>query len=216
MEAIAAALLRPATHRGLTTTRTALKTQIRTKATAARAKRSANIPPHPSFLAPDSREHQDTIVFNPPSSSASVYHTPFKFLPKNDPRRRANLASLFESHFGTYTAGSIAKIPELRLSREKNMVGNPQRRDSAPVTKSIIEEIRALRQEDPYTWSVRKLSVKYDLPMNLIMAATQGSKEKNLFEKRKLALIQERYTPAKRKAMEDRKRRAEMLARGDL
>lgn len=216
MEAIAAALLRPATHRSLTTTRTALKTQIRTKATAARAKRAANIPPHPSFLSHDSLQQQDTIVFNPPSASASVYHTPFKFLPKEDPRRRANLASLFESHFGAHTPASVAQIPVVRFSREKHMVGNTERRDAAPITKEIVAEVRALRQNDPYTWSVRALSKKYELPMNLVMAMTQGSQEKNEFEKRKLALLQERYSPAKRKAMEDRKRRADMIARGDL
>lgn len=221
MEAIIAALLRPATHRvGLitSTTRTALKSQIRTKATAARTKRAANIPPHPSFLDHDSQQQQDTIVFNPPAASASVYHTPFKFLPKTDPRRRANLASLFESHFGVHaTADGLANLPEVRLTREKNMEGNTERRDRTPITKELIAEIRALRKNDPYTWSVRALSYKYALPFNLIMAATGNSvPQKSEFERRKKALLEERYSPAKRKAMEDRKRRAEMLARGDL
>lgn len=214
MEAAAASLLRPAARRCLTSTRTALKHQIRSKATAARTKRSLNIPPHPSFLTPDARLQQDTIVFNPPSASTSVYHTPFKFLPKNDPRRRANLPSLFESHFGsTNTSATIEQMPTVRFSREKDIHQNPER---APVTKAEVEEMRALRASDPHKWSVRALSAKFDLPMGFVMACCQAPKEKIEFERRKMELIQKRWAPGKRKAMEDRKRRAEMLYNGEI
>ncbi|CAN8106124.1 unnamed protein product [Discula destructiva] len=216
MEAIAASLLRPATRSGLTTTRAALKHQIRCKATAARAKRAANIPPHPSFLVADSRLQQDTIVFNPPSASTNVYHTPFKFLPKNDPRRRANLASLFESHFGTHAPATIEQMPSVRLSREKNIAAIQNHARENPVTKAEVEEMRALRQQDPHKWSVRKLSAKFDLPMGFVMAACQAPREKVEFERRKMELVQQRWSPSKRKAMEERKRRAEMLYRGEI
>lgn len=216
MEAIAAAFLRPATRHGLTTTRTALKHQIRSKATSARAKRAANIPPHPSFLTPDAHLQQDTIIFNPPSATTSVYHTPFKFLPKNDPRRRANLASLFTSHFGAHTPDTISQMPHLRFSREKNISAMEERKRISPVTKAEVEELRALRKADPYKWTVRALSEKFDLPMTFVMAASQAPKEKADFEKRKQEMIEQKWTPHKRKAMEERKRRAEMLYRGEL
>lgn len=214
MEAIAASLVRPAAQRYLTGTPSALKHQIRSKATAARTKRALNIPPHPSFLTPDSRLEQDTIVFNPPSSSTSVYHTPFKFLPKTDPRRRANLPSLFESHFGsTSTTATLEQMPNVRLSRETKFHQNP---DRAPITKAEVEEMRALRISDPYKWSVRNLSAKFDMPMGFVMACCQAPKEKIDFERRKMELIQKRWSPSKKKAMEERQRKAEMLARGEI
>lgn len=214
MEAIAASLSRPASRRCLTSTRAALKTQIRSKATAARTRRSLNIPPHPSFLTPDTRLEQDTIVFNPPSASTSVYHTPFKFLPKNDPRRRANLTSLFESHFGsTHTPATLEQMPTVRLSREKDIHQNP---DRAPITKAEVEEMRALRLSDPHKWSVRNLSAKFDMPMGFVMACCQAPKEKIDFERRKMELIQKRWAPSKKKAMEERKKRAELLYRGEI
>ncbi|KAJ4396521.1 hypothetical protein N0V93_000741 [Gnomoniopsis smithogilvyi] len=214
MEALAASFCRPAARRCLTSTRTAIKHQIRSKATAARTRRSLNIPPHPSFLTPDARLEQDTIIFNPPSASTSVYHTPFKFLPKNDPRRRANLTSLFESHFGsTHTSATLEQMPTVRLSREKAAHPNP---DRAPVKKAEVEEMRALRASDPHKWSVRNLSAKFDLPMGFVMACCQAPKEKIEFEKRKMELTQKRWPPSKKKAMEERKKRAEMLYRGEI
>ncbi|KAK3365820.1 mitochondrial ribosomal protein subunit L20-domain-containing protein [Lasiosphaeria ovina] len=65
----------------------------RFKSSTSRTKRALNVPPEPSFAK---RQDKTTgIIFNPPSSSPSVFNTPFKFLPKCDPRRRANLPSLF-------------------------------------------------------------------------------------------------------------------------
>lgn len=188
----------------------ATQMQIRTKATASRTKRALNIPPHPSFLAADAASEQDTIVFNPPSAAPSVYHTPFKFLPRNDPRRRANLASLFESRFGRTTSASSSSPDSLPVLAEHMTT------DRGPITREEVEEMRALRAGDPQKWTVRALSTKYDLPMGFIMACCQAPKEKIEFEKRKMELIRQRWGPAKRKAMEDRARRREMLYRGEI
>lgn len=216
MEATTTILLRPAARRSLTSTRTALKQQMRTKATAARTKRSLNIPPHPSFLAPDAALEQDTIIFNPPSAAPSVYHTPFKFLPKTDPRRRANLASLFESHFSAEAAvpssSSPAGIQDLPVVRPAQVA--PGSRD--PITREQVEEMRELRAADPFKWSVKALSKKYDIPQVFVQACCRAPPEKIEFERRKMELIQKRWGPSKRKAHEDRLRRSEMLYRGEL
>lgn len=222
MEATASTLLRPFARRcclaGSTAGRSTagpaphqqqqqkLQAQIRQKATASRTKRALNIPPHPSFLAADAASEQDTIVFNPPAAAPSVYHTPFKFLPRSDPRRRANLASLFESHFGA-GARSPDGLPVLAEHRVS---------DRGPITKPEVEEMRALRAEDPQKWTVRALSNKFDMPMGFIMACCQAPREKIEFERRKMELIRQRWGPAKRKAMEERGRRREMLYRGEI
>lgn len=218
MEATAAAtLLRPAARRCLTSTRTALKHQIRAKATSARARRALNIPPHPSFLSSDSHLERDTIIFNPPSSSASVYHTPFKFLPKTDPRRRANLASLFESHFGGSAAASLGSpAAAVDASQMGPVVLHPPKFERPPITKEEVEEMRQLRQEDPSRWNVKALSDKYQIPQSFVMACCQAPKEKIEFERKKLELISKRWGAMKRKAKEDKERRREMLFRGEI
>lgn len=186
--------------------------QVRHKASAARTKRALNIPPHPSFLSADAASQQDTIIFNPPAAAPSVYHTPFTFLPRNDPRRRANLASLFESHFGGDAAAgasgrSVEKLPVL---------AEHQVTSRGPITREEVEEMRALRSGDPQKWTVRALSTKYDMPMGFIMACCQAPREKIEFERRKMELVRQRWGPAKRKAKEDKGRRREMLYRGEI
>lgn len=212
MEVTATPLLRHAARRCVTSTRTTLKQQLRHKATAARTKRALNIPPHPSFLTPDAALEQDTIIFNPPSAAPSVYHTPFKFLPKTDPRRRANLASLFERHFG---GGGVPSetLPVVAWSKEKKATTVS---DRGPITREEVEEMRRLRSEDPYKWTVRALSMKFDMPMGFIMACCQAPRSKIEFERRKVELMRQRWGPAKTKAMEDRERRREMLYRGEI
>lgn len=215
MEATASTLLlRPAVaRRCLTSTRTSLKQQLRTKATAARTRRALNIPPHPSFLTADARGgglgQEDTIIFNPPSAAPSVYHTPFKFLPRTDPRRRANLASLFEKQFSSPSATNPGDVPV--IPGGERVVA-----DRGPITREEVAEMRRLRSEDPHRWNVHNLSVKYDLPRGFIMACCQAPKEKIEFERRKMELIQARWGPAKKKAHEDRLRRREMLYRGEI
>lgn len=104
-------------------------------------------------------------------------------------------------------------MPTVRLSREKDTHTSP---DRAPVTKAEVEEMRALRASDPHKWSVRNLSAKFDLPMGFVMACCQAPKEKIEFERRKMELIQKRWPLSKKKAMEERKKRAEMLYRGEI
>lgn len=226
MEATAAAanLLRPAARRCVTSTRTALKHQVRAKATSARTRRALNIPPHPSFLSTDPKLLDgDTIIFNPPSSAASVYHTPFKFLPKTDPRRRANLASLFESHFNTATATATASVAAAAVPAAVDashmgpvVMPKPEFADRPPVTKAEVEEMRQLRHDDPHRWNVKALSDKYQIPQSFVMACCQAPKEKIEFERKKLELVARRWGAAKRKAKEDKERRREMLYRGEI
>lgn len=216
MEAAAHTLLRPAAAaRGCLNSGTnhSLKQQIRTQATSARSRRTLNIPPHPTFLASDSRQQQDHIIFNPPSAAPSVYHTPFKFLPKTDPRRRANLASLFESHFAS--DAKVEDIPTVRPTDPRS-ARTSSISSRGPVTKAEVEEMRRLREEDAHKWSVTALADKFDLPRGFVMACCQAPKDKIEFERKKLELIQQRWGPIRAKAREQKERRKEMLYRGEI
>lgn len=230
MEAAAQTFLRPAAAaaaaRGClkSGTRHTLKQQIRTKATSARTRRSLNLPPHPTFLAADSHLQQDHIIFNPPAAAPSVYHTPFKFLPKTDPRRRANLASLFESHFASPSPGSasaagpdakIEDLPTVRASDRRSR-GVSSIAARGPVTKAEVEEMRRLREEDAHKWSVTALADKFDLPRGFVMACCQAPKDKLEFERKKIELIQKRWGPIRAKAREQKERRKDMLYRGEI
>ncbi|KKY39608.1 putative ribosomal protein 20 mitochondrial [Diaporthe ampelina] len=214
MEAAAQTFIRPATRSCVSSTRRTLRQQIRSKATASRTRRSLNISPHPSFLASDSRQEQDLIIFNPPASAPSVYHTPFKFLPKTDPRRRANLAKIFESHFAPTSGGGVetTDLPTLPPSRKHNPAFDAR----GPITKSEVEEMRRLREQDPHKWDVRALSDKYAIPHIFVMMCCQAPKEKLEFERKKMELIRQRWGPIRAKAKEDRHRRTQMLYRGEI
>lgn len=217
MEAPAHTLLRSATRTCVSSTRHALRQQIRSKATASRTRRSLNIAPHPSFLDSDSRQQQDYIIFNPPASAASVYHTPFKFLPKNDPRRRANLAKIFESHFTSPAGGAGPTTTTTDLPKVSGLhKHNPAFDARGPITKSEVEEMRRLREEDPHKWDVRALSEKYSIPHIFVMMCCQAPKEKLEFERKKMELIRQRWGPIRAKAKEDRHRRTQMLYRGEI
>ncbi|KUI72619.1 54S ribosomal protein L20, mitochondrial [Cytospora mali] len=191
MEAAAQTLFRPvAAARGSLkscTQQTLKQQQIRTQATSARSRRTLNIPPHPSFLASDARSQQDHIILNPPAAAPSVYHTPFKFLPKTDPRRRANLTHLFESHF----AASDVKVEDI------------------PTVRPTDGKASSIASRGP--WSVTALADKFDLPRGFVMACCQAPKEKIEFERRKLELIQQRWGPIRAKARQQKERRREML-----
>lgn len=192
------------------------RTSIRHKSSANRTKRALNIPPEPSFLntagSRAAQAQQDHIVFNPPSSAASVYHTPFKFLPKTDPRRRANLTSLFHSSstisFGDSASSSGALPPKVEHEYYQA--------DKYHLTKEEVREIRRLRTSDPKEWSVLKLAKKYNCSPIFIMMAVKSSAEHKASVKKHLQKKKEQWGPIRTQAREDRSERKRMMLRGEL
>jgi hypothetical protein len=184
-----------------------LHTQRRLKATRARTKRALNLPPHPDFV-PDTAAQGDVVIFNPPSSEASVYHTPFKFLPKSDPRRRANIVELFKRS-GAVSRGSDAPLLPARLQVKP---APPQKL----ATAEDVAEMRRLRLENPAAWSVRKLAARFGCPLTFVMAATQAPQEHLAAQKERLEALKTRWGPMKAQAKLDRKKRMEMLVRGEI
>lgn len=175
--------------------------------TAARTKRSLILPPHAS-MTPQAggASASDTIIYNPPASAASVYHTPFKFLPKNDPRRTANLAALF----ATKPAVTEADLPPpLDVPTRGNA-------PSYHLTRADALEIQRLRAQDPEKWSIAALAARFKCSKVFITVCTAASKDHKEKLAKQLELVQSRWGPRRRQAREDRTKRKEMLFRGEL
>ncbi|KAM0261845.1 hypothetical protein ACHAQJ_002048 [Trichoderma viride] len=185
--------------------------------TTARTKRALKIAPHDSFLPSRSAiAAADSIIYNPPSSEASPEHTPFIFLPRNDPRRLAIIRLRGSSNDPTaYTNNTTAAAaatsgdlpPEMRYKR---------RQPKYNLTKEHIDEMRRLRSEDPLTWSVQRLARKFDCSTVFVQMAAPAPAEHLKWLQGKMERKMERWGPKRTAAREDRKRRAEMLYRGEL
>ncbi|KAK4113617.1 hypothetical protein N656DRAFT_707363 [Canariomyces notabilis] len=222
-------LLRPATT---------IPSGARQKSSAARTRRALRIPPHPSFItsSPDGspRPSTDRIVFNPPSSAASVYHTPFKFLPKSDPRRRANLAAgLFASSTTVQYTDAITSPPISSSSpplsdSEKTQTQLPalspqdlpvvveERKPTHHLTKEDIEQMRALRAEDPVKNSVQALAERFGCSKLFVMMCCQSPREHRDRMKAAEEAAKARWGPRRAAAREERARRWEMVANGEI
>ncbi|KAJ1333808.1 Mitochondrial ribosomal protein subunit L20 [Microdochium nivale] len=212
-------LLRPlattATH---LSRQAASKTARRTQATLARTKRALKIPPHPSFLAPDAASTH--IIYNPPAAAPSVFHTPFKFLPKSDPRRQANLTQLvrrnnddvFSSSSSlSSSAYSTQSLPPPLTKADENRF-TPRRN----VTKEQVDEMRTLRTQNPMKWSVLKLAEKYQCTPMFVMMCCKASAEHQGNERERKAAIRARWGPIRTEAREERTKRKALLLKGLL
>ncbi|KAL6864086.1 mitochondrial ribosomal protein subunit L20 domain-containing protein [Trichoderma novae-zelandiae] len=231
------ALLQPASQllaplRHLATSRISLPlVSTRGHKTTTRTKRALKMAPHDSFLPSRSAAFPaaDSIIYNPPASEASPEHTPFLFLPRNDPRRLAimrlrNTSSdptayhhhhssssssspLATSSSGAAEAGESDLPPEMRYKR---------RQPKYNLTKEHIEEMRRLRAEDPLTWSVQRLARRFECSTVFVQMAAPAPEEHLRWLRGKMERKMERWGPKRSQAREDRKRRAEMLYRGEL
>ncbi|TGJ79076.1 hypothetical protein E0Z10_g9697 [Xylaria hypoxylon] len=179
----------------------------RHQSTTSRTKKMLKIPPHPDFLIP--RSGQNHIIYNPPPSAPSVFHTPFKFLPKSDPRRQANLIQLLRSSSGSHTSrGSTALPPPSRTVETRQKKYN--------VTREQVEEMRQLRASNPVTWSVIKLAEKFDCSPLFVMICCKASPEHKDNERQRLEAIKARWGTIRTKARDERKKRKVLLFRGAL
>ncbi|PHH81073.1 hypothetical protein CDD80_3355 [Ophiocordyceps camponoti-rufipedis] len=178
--------------------------------TTARTKRALKIAPHDSFL-PDRSVHvgeaTDSIIYNPPASEASPAHTPFLFLPREDPRRRALRELRGLGGTDTTGHGAVTLPPALRWRQ------NPPKYH---LDENALVEMRRLRAEDPIKWSVGHIAKKFDCSPIFVSMVAPAPPGHIAWLKDKLARKMARWGPTKMQAWEDRKRRAEMLYRGEL
>lgn len=186
----------------------------RSHQTLSRTKRALNIAPHPSF-AP-STTGSDTIIFNPPSAEPSIYHTPYKFLPKSDPRRKhADLTALFAGHSSPATSSSSAAAGQTQ-PKLPPALDVPSRNPRYHLTKDDVAEIRRLRAENPAKWSVNRLAKKFDCSEVFITICTPAPREHKERLERKVDAVKNRWGQIRTKARTERKKRKDMLFTGDL
>ncbi|MCJ1273972.1 hypothetical protein MMC21_001765 [Puttea exsequens] len=180
-------------------------TSCRYESTARRTTKRLRTKPDSSFTSSIKPEHlHDYIVFNPPSSAPSPYHTPPAFLPSNDPRRK--LLAQSHQHANPYTSPD-RKLPPMIKSRI------PQER-RYHLTEEDFTEIRRLRSLDPYKWTKKQLAEKFDCSENLVaMLAPHEAKRQN--DEKELERIKLRWGKRKRYAREDRQKRKDMWGRDD-
>jgi hypothetical protein len=169
------------------------------------------IPPHFSF-SPSPEPESDIIIFNPPSAPASVYHTPFKFLPESDPRRADGLAA-FLSRGGSAADADPSMLPEVRIDRGSWATrGEPKYN----VTYEQAMEMKRLRAEDPNTWTVHKLAAKFNCSPRFVVQCAPASREYRQKQDDELARAQRSWGEKKTKARAEKAKRREMLLNNQL
>lgn len=163
----------------------------------------------------------DAVVYNPPAAAPSVYHTPFKFLPRSDPRRRANLWELFAAQRSgsatttTTTTAGTSTIPEGAPALPPMLA--PRNAPSvAEVSEADVAEMRALRASDPRQWSVAALAKHFNCSRRFVMMAARASEAHVAEQRERLERLRERWGPKKREAKEERWKRRGMMERGEL
>jgi hypothetical protein len=165
------------------------------------------VKPESSFILSNNSPQQDHIIFNPPSSAPSVFHTPLKFLPKED--KRTQLFSETAARSGTI---------QTRLPPPIN------RKPKVPhhhLSDADIAEIRRLNREDPNKWSNTKLARKFNCSaffVTVCLSQAGGGDAVALRRNRedaKAQAVKERWGPRRRMAREDRAKRIELALRDE-
>lgn len=177
-------------------TKLSTRASRRHQSSSRRTTKRLRVKPDPSFTALVPPEKiNDHIVFNPPSSTPSVFHTPAAFLPPSDPRRQI----LAQSHSFANPYGQPTRRlpPPIRPPFEKKYHLN----------EDDIAEIRQLRTQDPVKWTRPKLAEKFDCSPYFVGLVCQTSQEVKDTRKRELEKVQRKWGPKKQSAREDRKKR---------
>ncbi|RKF54042.1 putative 60s ribosomal protein [Golovinomyces cichoracearum] len=163
-----------------------------------RNKSRLNVKPDSSFLLTSDSPQQDHIIFNPPASAPSVFHTPLKFLPPND--KRINLLAATAKRLGL----SQVKLPPPMRPREVDI-------PRGHLNEADIAEIQRLNNEDPNVWTNKKLARKFNCSSEFISVCLRhagGDPTARKAEmKAKWEYIESRWGPRRKKAREERQKR---------
>ncbi len=162
-----------------------------------RQRKALRIKPDPSF-APSKTETQDHIIFNPPSSAPNVYHTPSKFLPKTDPRRKLHSLATSTTNATPFTPISPTDSPR-RLPKSVRT----QSEKKYHLGQEQIDEIRSLRAQDPRKWTRVRLAEKFECSQFFISLCCSAPEAKAEQDK-ELAAIKKRWGRQKTEAKEER------------
>ena len=180
-----------------------------------RTRKALRVKPDASF-APSATETQDHIVFNPPSSAPNVYHTPQKFLPQNDPRRRLSaIAPTSSSSTPPSTPGNAsgtAQQPTNTSGMGVSTVLRPRQEKKYHLTPAQVDEIRKLRAEDPKMWTRVRLAEKFECSQFFVSLCCSSPEIKEQRDK-ELEEIKRKWGRKKTEAREDRQTRKALWGR---
>lgn len=168
----------------------------RHQSSSRRTTKRLRVKPDPSFTAPIPPEKlNDHIVFNPPSSTPSVFHTPTAFLPRNDPRRQIFAQS--HSFANPYEQPTHPLPPTVRTPYEKKY----------HLKEEDIALIRQLRTEDPFKWTRPKLAEKFNCSQFFVGIVSETSKEVKEQQKQMMDSEQRNWSLRKQIERRDREKR---------
>jgi hypothetical protein len=174
-----------------------------------RTRKALRVKPDASF-APSATHTKDHIVFNPPSSAPNVYHTPQKFLPPNDPRRR--LIALTSSATPPSTPGSSSGTQQPNNSDVLPTTVRARYEKKYHLTPAQVEEMRKLRAQDPKLWTRVKLAEKFECSQFFVSLCCSAPEIKEQRDK-ELEQIKRRWGRKKTEAREDRQTRKALWGR---
>lgn len=166
----------------------------RYESSARRSKHRLNIKPDVSFISNNS-QRGDEVIFNPPSSAPSVYHTPLLFMPKEDKRKGLFSAVVAKRASQSNLPPIIEKFKPLAVRHH--------------LKEEDIAEIRRLRTTDPDKWTTLRLGKKFNCASKFVMMICEAPEKKEK-ERQKLEATMARWGPRKTKAWDDRQRRIEL------
>lgn len=196
------------------------RVQCRHESTARRHKKLLALPEAPSYTP---SRPEPSLVFNPPSSAPSVYHTPLKFLPKDDKRRQMYTAALsYSNTTALRRQSSPVAAPGTPLSTGSYLPPRPSAALPAPVRtpydkkyhldEAQIAEIRRLRLGDPDKWTRVKLAEKFGCSQFFVgMVVKVPEKAARVSQEHEAA--REKWGKRRREAREERERRKVLWGR---
>lgn len=166
-----------------------------------RSKQRLNVKPDPNFV-PSNGALQDHIIFNPPSSSPSVFHTPLKFLPKDDKRRK--VLAITQERLNVLSHRLPPPVDPKQLKYQRHHL-----------SEKDVAEIKRLRAEAPEKWTRLQLAKKFNCSSIFIGMIAESSEAKRELERQKLEAVKARWGPTRTAAREDRQRRIELAKRDE-
>ncbi|KAL8673617.1 MAG: hypothetical protein Q9168_001972 [Polycauliona sp. 1 TL-2023] len=176
----------------------------RHESSARRTTKRLRVKPDPSFIPSNPTDRiQDSVIFNPPSSSPSPFQTPAAFLPPSDPRR--SLLARSHEHANPYSQPNKRLPPPIQKPTEKRY----------HLQESEIAEIRQLRQKDPDTWTRKKLAQKFDCSEFFVSMICEASLERKQQQQAALDDIKARWGKRRTYAREDRQKRRVLWGRDE-
>ncbi|KAL7267058.1 hypothetical protein RUND412_010370 [Rhizina undulata] len=171
-------------------------TCVRTVSTSRRTTKMLRLHPHSSFKLDADSPSRTHIVYNPPSSSPSVFSTPSIFLPKHDPRKTILPETTTEDP-------SSRLPPPLKEPYEKKY----------HLTPEDFARMRSLRESDPKHWTRLRLAREFNCSSLFVGMVVQAKEGRLVQVKKEAEKVKEGWGERRRFARAERQKRRDIWGR---